>query len=85
MNDAETRLAEALRADVARDLGPGTEIEDLSIESGPPARLSVRVMIGGRDWVVVSEGENVVDAYARLLDRALEARIAIGFRSIVER
>ena len=62
MNDAETRLAERLSADLERVLGTGILIEDLEIEGDGPVTINVACLVDGQSREIRADGESAIDA-----------------------
>ncbi|MEW6225622.1 MAG: hypothetical protein AB1627_13435 [Chloroflexota bacterium] len=83
MNDAETRLAERLAADLERVLGTGILIEDLEIEGEGPVTIRVACLADGMSREIEAHGDSAIEAISDLIRLAAETRLAAAFWQMV--
>jgi hypothetical protein len=80
MNDAETRFAERLAADLEEVLGAGIAIDDIELSVGDAsAHVTATLLIEGRIQTVEAEAPDVLGLYRPLMQRAAEMRLAGAF------
>jgi hypothetical protein len=83
MNDAETRLAERLAADLERILGTGILIEDLEITGDGPVTVSVACLVDGQSREIHAEGDTAISAISEVIRLAAELRLTAAFWQLV--
>jgi hypothetical protein len=83
MNDAETRLAERLAADLERILGTGILIEDLEIAGDGPVTVSVACLVDGQSREIHAEGDTAIGAISEVIRLAAELRLTAAFWQLV--
>ena len=83
MNDAETRLAERLSADLERVLGTGILIEDLEIQGDGPVTINVACLVDGQSREIRADGESAIDAMSNVIRMAAELRLSSAFWQMV--
>lgn len=85
MAEADRRLLERFRAELDELLGPGAEVVTIESTAGASRiglRATCRTPVG--PWAIESDGSTIIDAFASLRRRAVEQRVAIGFRELVD-
>jgi len=84
MNDAETRFAERLSADLERVLGAGIAIDDIELTTGDAeARVRATLLVEGRVEEIEATADDVVGLYRPLMERAAELRLGAAFWRMV--
>ena len=83
MDDAQARLAERLVPDLEQLLGPGSRIDDLSIEGDSPVFVRVVCVIDGRSCQIEARGETAIDAINDVLRLAAETRLTAAFEQLI--
>ncbi len=83
MNDAETRLAERLAADLERILGTGIAIQDLEIAGDGPVTIRVACLADGMARDIVATGDTAIEAITNVIRLAAETRLAGAFWQMV--
>jgi len=83
VNDAETRLAERLAADLERVLGTGILIEDLEIEGDGPVTIRVACLVDGTSREIEAHGGTAIEAITGIIRVAAETRLAAAFWQMV--
>jgi hypothetical protein len=84
MNDAEERFAERLAADLEHVLGAGIAIDDVELAvDNSGAHVTATLLVDGRIETVEADGENLLDLYRPLVQRAAELRLGAAFWRMV--
>jgi hypothetical protein len=83
MNDAETRLAARLGADLERVLGVGILVEDVDIAGDGPVTITVACIVDGRVHEISATGESAIDAMSSVIRGAAETRLGSAFWQMI--
>jgi hypothetical protein len=84
VNDAETRFAERLGADLERVLGAGLAVDDIELSSaGDQATVTATLLVEGRIETIEVSAADVVGLYRPLIERAAELRLRSAFWRMV--
>jgi hypothetical protein len=81
-DDATTRYLEKVAEDILVLLGPGIELESLAVEVVDQGTVGLRAQytLAGLRTESVAQGENVIEAHARLRSVIVEDRLGLGLR-----
>jgi hypothetical protein len=85
VNDAEERFAERLAEDLARVLGVGIVIDDvtLDVDADGAAHVAAILLVGDHAETIEASGESVVALYRPIIERAAELRLRLAFWQMV--
>jgi hypothetical protein len=85
VTEADDRFLGTLAGELRPRLGPRVTIIGLDLDRPAPDRVAITVSLASPtgDRMITADGESLTDAAARLLDRAVEFRLADGFRELV--
>jgi hypothetical protein len=84
VNDAETRFAERLGADLERVLGAGLAVDDIELSSaGDQATVTATLLVEGRIETIEVSAADVLGLYRPLIERAAELRLRSAFWRMV--
>jgi hypothetical protein len=86
MREADERLAGRVRVEIERALGRDVDVTQVRLsENDHGVTLTVECATPVGPWRVEASGAGLIDAIAALHQRAVEDRVAIGFRELVAR
>lgn len=85
IDDATSQHLAEIAADILELLGPGVELDDLGLEADGPGRvvLRARYRLASAAGESRGQGENVIEAHARLRAAIVEDRIGVALRGLL--
>ncbi len=81
-DDSTTRHLEGVAADILGLLGAGVELDELVADVGHAGTVTLhaRYRLGAAAGSSIGQGENLIEAHARLRESIVADRIGLGLR-----
>ena len=86
IREASARHLEEVAADILELLGPGIDLDQLTIQQADPGGVSLRAeyRMAGIVHESLGHGETVLDAHTRLREAIVEDRIGLALQVLAE-